>query len=104
MERGPFPFWRLMGIHRPFRARRPRVIEISAAPRCFDSQERWKLWWEASNACAHKENAMQRACTDCNPKYQEQMILAGRCEHPETKFRYDDEDGFSGYWPKVEAA
>lgn len=38
-------------------------------------------------------------CKDCTPSYAYTMRLEGKCEHPEVKFKYDDEEGFIGYDP-----
>jgi hypothetical protein len=41
-------------------------------------------------------------CKDCTPSYAYTMRLQGKCQQPQIKFRYDDNEGFIGYDPVKE--
>lgn len=38
-------------------------------------------------------------CTDCTPSYQRQMIKQNKCQRPQIKFKYHEEDGWEAYVP-----
>jgi hypothetical protein len=55
-------------------------------PACYQSSqqyEEWKYW--ARLACEDVSEA--GPCTDCNPKFQAEMIWCGRCENPFVEFK-----------------
>jgi hypothetical protein len=56
-------------------------------PKCFDSQEQFKLWVEA---CRQVSAGNSFICTDCLPEYQAKMIVEKRCSKPLTYFIRQD--------------
>lgn len=64
---------------------------------CFWSQRQFALWSASNNHIAEKSRCSS-ACVDCLPSFQVRMKRAGRCEHPETMFAFN-EDSIVGYWP-----
>jgi hypothetical protein len=71
---------------------------MTIQPLCFQSAEQYALWKQAEAAA--KQYSKAEHCVDCQPAYQAKMLAAGRCEHPETRFR-EDEIGFTeGYRPR----
>lgn len=58
-------------------------------PLCFKSLEDFERWRKSFQAGLD-------FCRDCLPSYQLRMKKAGRCEHPEVMFSFDEEDGIVG--------
>jgi len=52
-------------------------------PACFDSFEQFRLWKEAARAASPGGSYI---CSDCTPKYKEDMIKQKRCAKPLTRF------------------
>jgi len=52
---------------------------MSNYPKCFDSQEQFKMWREASKQVSPGNSYI---CADCLPEYQKQMIIEKRCAKP----------------------
>lgn len=52
-------------------------------PSCFDSDEQYLEWL---GLCRLSEHDPNNHCHDCSADYQYDMMKAGRCEHPETRF------------------
>lgn len=68
-------------------------------PRCVDSKA-YLNWLEAASVTWHRNNpqgdryhAAPPFCRDCTPGYAEKMRRARLCDHPQVKFKID-EDGF----------
>lgn len=59
-------------------------------PPCFNSEADFALWRDGP----YQETLPAQHCTDCLPSFKMRMAKAGRCEHPETVFRFDNETGF----------
>lgn len=66
---------------------------MAATPACF-SPRIFKLW-EQANTSIPKGTRCESHCRDCMPSYQLRMKRAGRCEHPEVMFAFE-EDGIVG--------
>lgn len=65
------------------------MVMMSSYPRCFDSQEQFKLWVEAARQVSAGNSFI---CTDCLPEYQKQMVIEKRCCKPLAYFiRVDGE-------------
>jgi hypothetical protein len=60
---------------------------------CFDTEEQWQSWLDAARLSPPGASG---PCQDCNFRFQTDMINAGRCDHPRTKFRLDFEGGVQG--------
>ena len=65
-------------------------------PPCFsqpaDYREYVVLFMASMVGGAKARNSIDY-CRDCNPKYQQQMLDTGRCNHPETVFIRDEKTG-----------
>lgn len=59
-------------------------------PPCFKTRADYELWLDNP----YQENLGAQHCTDCLPSFKMRMAKAGRCDHPETIFRFDHETGF----------
>jgi hypothetical protein len=59
-------------------------------PPCFSSRKDYELWLDGP----YQENLSAQHCTDCLPSFKMRMAKAGRCEHPETTFRFTPQAGF----------
>lgn len=59
---------------------------ITVAPKCFDSIEQYREWYEIMIFSSRGERNSPTICRDCTPEYQSRMIMAGRCEEPGTVF------------------
>lgn len=59
-------------------------------PPCFSCRADYELWLNNR----YQWNLAAHHCTDCLPSYKMRMAKAGRCEHPETTFRFLVEEGF----------
>lgn len=70
---------------------KPAAPVSAPTPACFDSKHQFIKWREA--AVASREPMHAGICTDCTVDYQQKMMRAGRCAHPETVFARDS-DGF----------
>ena len=57
----------------------------SAKPACFNTMKDFKSWVEAARS-SHPHPA-HSYCEDCTAEYRDKMIIAGRCGHPQTKFK-----------------
>lgn len=57
---------------------------LRLSPACFDSTQDYLAWSGFARQAPVQPYA--RHCEDCTKDYQSEMILAGRCEHPEIYF------------------
>lgn len=68
------------------------VIDGSAlpeAPPCFDSTQAYREYAVAfylAQPSGHGSQFSVDHCRDCEPKFKQRMVDAGRCSHPETVF------------------
>lgn len=53
-----------------------------AHPACFTS-EQWIEWSNMAHVAGMRRGSY---CRDCTQRYHDEMVTAGRCEHPDTKF------------------
>lgn len=65
-------------------------------PLCFPTPEAYGRWREWARACKAGING-DSYCADCTPGYQQRMANAGKCEHPDTSFKLDDDGEVRGY-------
>jgi hypothetical protein len=89
-----------VGIKRGRRAY-PVITFARPVPSCT-TRAQYELW----RAAATKANTgvmHDGFCTDCTQKYKYAMMQEGRCEHPEIKFREDDDGMIEGFSPREEA-
>lgn len=77
------------------------VFPVVERPRCFNTQDQFRLWVGASRACPDNQKPACGICTDCTPEYKQEMLLENRCEHPETRFTKDNDGFLCGYWEKA---
>lgn len=59
-------------------------------PPCFSTEADYALWRDGPL----QENLDAQHCTDCLPSFKMRMAKRGRCEHPETQFRFIPDSGF----------
>lgn len=59
-------------------------------PPCFKTRADYELWLDNP----YQETLPAEHCTDCLPSFKMRMTKAGRCEHPETQFKFYPETGF----------
>jgi hypothetical protein len=74
-----------------------RIEFLTKVPSCF-TEPQYEAWKEA----ARQAIPTWGPCTDCTPGYQARMKIAGKCEHPEIKFEYDDDEAIYGRLPRKE--
>lgn len=77
-------------------------------PNCFPDEEQFIQWVKMDKSVKNITKGADRAaayqpfvCINCTPTYAAQMRLEGKCDRPDVKFRYDDEEGeFIGFDPQ----
>jgi hypothetical protein len=69
---------------------RTRKVESFGVPKCF-TPEQWRLWVSAARSIPPLRR--DGYCADCQSEYQNEMLMQGRCDHPETIFIIG-KDGF----------
>lgn len=57
------------------------------APACFERPEDYVEWKKFARLPGSTVNGRIKACIDCTPQFQREMIACGRCENPEVRFR-----------------
>ncbi len=79
----------------------PVVTFARPVPSCATRihYELWRAGVRASNTGVMRDGF----CTDCTQKYKYTMMQEGRCEHPEIRFREDDDGFIEGFLPRGEA-
>lgn len=61
-------------------------LDESGKPACFASQEQWDAWRHAARRS--KVSEVSGYCTDCTVEFQAEMVRAGRCRWPSTRFAH----------------
>jgi hypothetical protein len=59
---------------------------VRFVPLCFDGPRQYHAWERLAQETRAHCDAPVTYCTDCTPEYQQRMLAAGRCKHPETEF------------------
>jgi len=68
---------------------RPELRSV-VTPLCFDSHAQYRQWRTLADVCSTQEKwavLKHGFCVDCTPEYQQEMLGAKRCQHPETIFQ-----------------
>ena len=73
-------------------------IRFEGVPLC-SNQDNYERWRDASRTC-NSTTLIAGFCSDCSRKFQVAMIEQDRCEHPEVRFREDEDGWVEGYIPK----
>lgn len=74
------------------------------APKCFPDEWQFINWVEADKVVKRSygknEGYTAFPCTNCTPSYAASMRMSDKCERPDVKFKYDENEGeFIGYDP-----
>ena len=65
-------------------------------PTCYESQQKWMQYVVAYIFCSapdRRDGVTVEHCKDCTPKYRDEQIAAGKCQHPETVFIKSESSG-----------
>lgn len=73
-----------------------------STPKCTDSHTH-ELWKHVARYVGGVDKRATDFCCDCLPAFQERMLLDGRCERPEIRFRKDKIGFIEGFVPKEKA-
>ena len=73
-------------------------------PNCFPDEYQYIQWMDADKRAKSigDERYIPFPCISCTPTYSMKMRMESKCDHPDTRFRYDEKEGeFIGYDPKL---
>lgn len=64
------------------------VLYAGPAPACFSDTQDYVEWKLLARFPGSSVTRRIKACIDCTPSFQEDMIACGRCENPEVRFKW----------------